>query len=85
MNTISCWRLEAINEDRNSLIARFSTKREAEVASPCAGGYGPEITKETIEIWDSAAEFKPVLDEAAKASGLAKLTLREKQALGIET
>ncbi len=84
MNTIVCWRLESVGDDRNSLVARFSTREEAERASSCAGGYGPNIEREELIVWDSAVEFKPQFDEISKASGLAKLTAKEKKALGIE-
>ena len=83
MKTIECWRLETVSDPHNSLAARFVNLDEAEKAKPHAGGYGGKVSKEIITIFDTAIEWKPGLDEDAKASGLAKLTSAERKALGL--
>ena len=86
MKAIECWRLESKDLDYpNDLVARFTTRKEAEAASSEAGGYGPVIEKEVIEIWETALEWRPgKFDKDAITSGLAKLTDRERTALGLE-
>ena len=84
MKEIRCWKLEIKGgEYPNSLAARFSTKDEAEKGIPAVGGYGGQVEPETITIYDKAIEWEPALDKAAKASGLAKLSEKEKKALGL--
>jgi len=83
---IECWKLETISGAEGEyvdLTARFASPEEAEKAKPECGGYGGRVSAETITIFDTAVEWKPSLDEASKASGLAKLTAAEKQALGL--
>ncbi len=58
-------------------------QKAAEDAKLCAGGYGPEIREEVIQIFASAIEFNPKLNHAAAQSGLAKLTDEERAALGL--
>lgn len=85
MKTIICWRLESVSDSGpNFVVARFESRQAAEDAKPCAGGYGPTIIEERIQIFESAIEFNPRLNSAAAASGLAKLTDEEKKALGID-
>lgn len=83
MKIIKCWRLESIGEERDSLVARFASEEEAVKAGTSAKGYGPKITEERITIYNSAIEFDPRNDVEAVESGLAKLTERERRALGI--
>jgi len=84
MQRIECWRLESVNEPTNTLTARFRTKEAAEDAKSTAGGYGPVIRPETIIIFESAIEFSPErFDTETKAAALAKLSDREKLALGL--
>lgn len=83
MQTIECWRLLSVGQDRSSLAARFSSSEEAEKAKPYAGGYRGEVEPETVRIYDTAEEWKPEIDEDAKRSGLSKLDDREKAALGL--
>ncbi len=82
---ITCWRLEAVAEPSNDLVSRFTSRDAAEGAKKAAGGYGPEIIEETIVIYDTPIDFNPTrFDGDAKESGLAKLTDRERVALGLE-
>lgn len=63
---IFCYRLEAISDSGpNMLVARFKTRKAAEEASSCAGGYGPAIVHEEIVIYSTAVEFNPKLNTAA--------------------
>ena len=83
MKKLDCYRLETVGEQSYSLAARFATAQAAEDAKPAAGGYGGRVVPETIVIYDSAAEWQPQLDQEAVMSGMAKLTNREKKALGL--
>lgn len=86
MKTIQCWKLETISGaegEHLSLTARFVSEREAELAKPACGGYGGQVRREIITIYDTAIEFNPQLNTKAARSGLAKLTEEERQALGI--
>lgn len=85
MKIINCVRLESQGEHGNSLVARFANRMEAKKAESKAMGYGPEIRDEEIRIYDTAIEFAPDLNTAARESGLAKLTSDEKAALGLES
>lgn len=86
MKTIQCFRLETISGAEGeflSLTARFTTKEEADKAAPACGGYGGRVSPETITIYDLAYEWDPKLNIGAAATGLAKLTLEERLALGL--
>ena len=86
MQKIACWRLESLSDSGcNALVARFASPEEAAAAKSKAGGYGPEILKEEITVYDTAIEAFPDLDREAVKSGLEKLTDRERRALGIRT
>ena len=64
MKKMECWKLESICGAKGeflSLVGRFATKVEAELAKPHSGGYGWIITKETIIIYDTAIEFDPTI------------------------
>ncbi len=87
MQTIECWKLETISGAEGEYIgleARFSSKEEAEKALSGFGGYGGQVSRETITIFHSAVEWKPALDHESRLSGLAKLSVAEKAALGLE-
>lgn len=86
---IKCWRLEAKGETSNTLITRFTSRAAADSCGELLQeqnkfvGYGPEVKKEVIELFDTAVEFDPTLDTRTKREALAKLTRKEKQALGL--
>jgi hypothetical protein len=85
MTKIKCWRLESVSlEGPNRLMARFNDHETAEAAGKYCRGYGLDVVEEEITIFDNVVEYNPRLDSAAIVAGLAKLTAREKRALGLD-
>lgn len=83
MQMIVCWRVERISTG-DSLIARFSSEEEA-TKIKIDKGSNFKVREESIRLFDTTIEWDPVkFDLASKASGLAKLSIAEKMALGLE-
>ena len=70
MKQITCWKLETqlptnlckasnTNGEKDSFVAYFATKVEAEKAKPYAVGPGVSITLTTIQVFDTANEWNP--------------------------
>lgn len=83
MQTIEYWQVEE-NYDRDSReIGNFSSEAVAEEVASGDNKIYRGVFKKTLTIFDSVEDFEDNSPDKIRARALAKLTVEEKNALGI--
>jgi len=80
---IETYHVYSVTDTQHIPFARFTSNEEAKKACPFAGGYGGDIKKEVIEVYETFEEYMDEKIPSLKRKALEKLTKEERYALGL--